>query len=60
LNEVYDTSIFKTGRPARYRRSWPRLPCSRSGSPRSGLSRSDFVVCWACSVAWRWKSSTQP
>ena len=21
--------------------------------PRSGLSRSDLVVCWACSVAWR-------
>jgi len=44
LNEVDDTSIFKTGRPARYRRSWPRLPCSRSGSPRSGLSRSDLVL----------------
>src|SRR3984893_10780763 len=26
----------------------------------SSLSRSDLVVCWACSVAWRSKSSTQP
>jgi len=24
------------------------------------LPRSGLVVCWACSVAWRWKSSTQP
>jgi len=39
---VDDTSIFKTGRPARYRRSRPRLPCARSGYPRSGLSRSDL------------------
>jgi len=21
---------------------------------------SGLVVCWACSVTWRWKSSTQP
>jgi len=21
---------------------------------------SGFVVCWACSAAWRWKSSAQP
>jgi hypothetical protein len=40
---VDDTSIFNTGRPARYRRSQPRLPCARSGYPRSGLSRSDLV-----------------
>jgi len=27
---------------------------SRGLSSRfSGLSRSDFVVCWTCSVAWR-------
>src|SRR6202049_1916627 len=39
---VDDTSIFKTGRPARYRRSRPRLPCARSGYPRSGLSRSEL------------------
>src|SRR6266851_2648117 len=31
----------------------PPVPHSRLGYPRSGLSRSDFVVCWACSVAWR-------
>jgi len=30
-------------------------PLSVDSLPRSGL-----VVCWACSVAWRWKSSTQP
>ena len=27
---------------------------SHRAAPRvSGLSRSDLVVCWACSVAWR-------
>src|ERR1700716_581192 len=31
----------------------PPVPHSRLGYPRSGLSRSDLVVCWACSVAWR-------
>ena len=31
----------------------PPVTHSRLGYPRSGLSRSDFVVCWACSVAWR-------
>ena len=30
-----------------------RLPAPRLLLPRSGLSRSDLVVCWACSVAWR-------
>ena len=44
MDEVDDTSIFKTGRPARYRGSLLRLPHSRSGYPRSGLSRSDFVL----------------
>src|ERR1700740_786450 len=32
-----------------------RLPASRLLLPRSGLE-----VCWACSAAWRWKSSAQP
>jgi len=36
-------------------RSSRRSPHSRLGYPRSGLE-----VCWACSVAWRWKSFTQP
>src|SRR6516162_353967 len=27
--------------------------CTRRRAPRSGLSRSDLVVCWTCSVAWR-------
>src|SRR5271168_4039960 len=29
-------------------------------SPRRNYRASGFVVCRACSVAWRWKSSTQP
>jgi len=43
LNEVDDTSIFKTARPIRYRRSLLQWPRSRPGYPRSGLSHSDFV-----------------
>jgi hypothetical protein len=26
----------------------------------AGYRASGLVVCWACSAAWRWKSSTQP
>jgi len=33
LDEVDDTSILKTGRPACYRRSLIRLPCPRSCRP---------------------------
>jgi len=29
-------------------------------TPRSGLSRSDLVVCPACSIAWGCKSPVQP
>jgi len=43
LNEVDDTSIFKTARPIRYRRPLLQWPRSRPGYPRSGLSHSDFV-----------------
>jgi len=29
--------------------------------PRGSVRRaSGFVVCWACSAVWRWKSSGQP
>jgi len=28
--------------------------------PRRAYRASGLVVCRACSVAWRWKSSTQP
>jgi len=45
LNEVDDTSIFKTARPIRYRRLLLQWPRSRPGYPRSGLSHSDFVLC---------------
>jgi hypothetical protein len=43
------------GRGPLQRYNYPRnrLPASPLLLPRSGLSRSDLVVCWACSVAWR-------
>jgi len=50
LNEVDDTSIFKTARPIRYRRSLLQWPRSRPGYPRSGLSHSDFVPWHIASV----------
>jgi len=33
LDEVDDTSILKTGHPARYRRSLTWLPCAPTGCP---------------------------
>src|ERR1700730_5454913 len=30
------------------------------GGAARNLPRSGLVVCWACSAAWRWKSSAQP
>jgi len=38
----------------------PKRRSINSCIPRSGLSRSDFVVCPACSIAWWWKSPVQP
>jgi len=36
--------------------------CTRVGltATRSVCRASGFVVCWACSAVWRWKSSGQP
>jgi len=53
LNEVDDTSIFKTARPIRYRRLLLQWPRSRPGYPRSGLSHSDFVLWHIASVVRR-------
>ena len=47
LDEVDDTSILKTGRHARYRRSLIWSPRPRVGPRFSGLSRSDLVL-WHC------------
>ena len=44
LNEVEDASILKTGSDARYRRPLLWLPRAPVSPPRSGLSRSDFVL----------------
>jgi hypothetical protein len=48
LSEVAGTSMLKDGRAARYFRpfDWlPTKPVSLPPFPRSGLSRSDFVLC---------------
>src|SRR5271157_1776137 len=54
LSEVAKTSILKTELPA-------PISLSCGYRPRSSeLSRSDLVVCPACSIAWGWKSPIQP
>jgi len=45
LSEVDDTSILRTGLSTCYWRPLGRLPASRLRPPRSGLERSDFVLC---------------
>jgi len=55
LIEVDNTSILRTGALHCYHYTLNRLPAPRLLLPRSGLE-----VCWACSAAWRWKSSAQP
>jgi len=44
LDEVDDTSILKTGRPCRYRRSLSRSSRTPIGTRLTRLSRSDLVL----------------
>jgi len=44
LSEVHDTSILRTGLSTRYIYTLNAIPASRLWPPRSGLSRSDFVL----------------
>jgi len=55
LGEVDDTSILRTELSNGYWDRLDRLAVHRLLLPRSGLE-----VCWACSAAWKWKSSDQP
>jgi len=34
--------------------------CTRKHARGCVRRASGLVVCWACSAAWRWKSSAQP
>jgi len=45
--------VWRGTRDAETSASWP-------ASAPAPYRASGLVVCWACSVAWRWKSSTQP
>ena len=59
---MIDPSILKTEPPPRHRSRLSWLPSSiLAQPPHAADSReSGFVVCRACSAAWRCKSSTQP
>jgi hypothetical protein len=53
LSEVDDTSILRKGPTARHHCSLKCSPRSQKSRPPQRLSRSDLMVCWACSAAWR-------